>query len=63
MSVASDNQQRPPRSAESIKTAIAVLQQRFGDRLQTGAAMREQHGHTLTWIKNQPPDREYRERA
>jgi D-lactate dehydrogenase (cytochrome) len=56
MSVASDNQQRPPRSAESIKTAIAILQQRFGDRLQTGAAMREQHGHTLTWIKNQPPD-------
>ncbi len=37
-------------------TAISVLRQRFGDRLQTGAAIRQQHGHTLTWIPNQPPD-------
>ena len=56
MSVATDKAQVPPRSAESIKTAIAVLQQRFSERLQTGAAMREQHGHTLTWVRNQPPD-------
>ncbi len=39
-----------------IATAIAVLQQRFGERLQTGEAIRSQHGHTLTWIGNQPPD-------
>jgi len=39
-----------------IATAIGVLQQRFGDRLQTGEAIRRQHGHTLTWIENQPPD-------
>ena len=37
-------------------TAIAILQQQFGDRLQTGEAVRRQHAHTLTWIPNQPPD-------
>ncbi len=41
---------------ENVRTAISVLQQRFGDRLQTGEAIRRQHGHTLTWIPNQPPD-------
>ena len=44
---------RPPRD---IVTAIEVLRQRFGDRLQTGEAIRQQHAHTLTWIPNQPPD-------
>jgi D-lactate dehydrogenase (cytochrome) len=39
-----------------IATAIGILQQRFGDRLQTGLAIRQQHAHTLTWIPNQPPD-------
>ena len=43
-----------PRS--DTATAIAILRQRFGDRLQTGEAIRRQHGHTLTWIANQPPD-------
>ena len=37
-------------------TAVAVLRQRFGERLQTGDAVRRQHAHTLTWIENQPPD-------
>ena len=45
-----------PQDKSKIATAIAVLQQRFGDRLQTGEAIRRQHGHTLTWIGNQPPD-------
>ncbi|MGE3917362.1 MAG: FAD-binding oxidoreductase, partial [Hyphomicrobiaceae bacterium] len=44
------------RAKGDIVTAIAVLRQRFGDRLQTGEAIRRQHGHTLTWIANQPPD-------
>ena len=39
-----------------IATAISILKQRFGERVQTGQAIREQHGHTLTWIANQPPD-------
>lgn len=36
--------------------AVEVLKQRFGDRLHTGAAVREQHAHTLTYLPNQPPD-------
>jgi D-lactate dehydrogenase (cytochrome) len=44
------------RGEGGIATAIAVLRQRFGDRLSESAAIREQHGHTTTWIENQPPD-------
>jgi D-lactate dehydrogenase (cytochrome) len=44
------------RTAGETATAIAILRQRFGDRLQTGEAIRRQHGHTLTWLPNQPPD-------
>ncbi len=40
----------------TIGTAIEVLRQRFGERVQTGEAIRQQHAHTLTWIPNQPPD-------
>ena len=42
--------------ARDVATAIAVLRQRFGDRLQTGEAIRRQHANTITWIPNQPPD-------
>ena len=46
----------PRGGADRIRTAIAVLRQRFGERLQTGEAIRRQHANTLTWIPNQPPD-------
>ncbi len=39
-----------------LQTTIAVLQQRFGDRVATGAEIRRQHAHTLTHLANQPPD-------
>ncbi|AUQ71591.1 FAD-binding oxidoreductase [Phaeobacter inhibens] len=45
-----------PRNETGINAAIDVLKQRFGEQLQTGQAIREQHGHTTTWITNQPPD-------
>ncbi len=45
-----------PRNEAGIEAAIGILKQRFGDRLQTGEAIREQHGHTTTWIINQMPD-------
>ncbi len=45
-----------PRNEAGIETAIGILKQRFGDRLHTGASVREQHGHTTTWIENQSPD-------
>lgn len=46
----------PPKDEDAVATVIGILRQRFGDRLQTGAAIREQHGNTTTWITNQPPD-------
>lgn len=45
-----------PKNAAGIATAVDVLKQRFGERLQTGQSVREQHGHTTTWLENQPPD-------
>lgn len=44
------------RNESGIATAIEVLRQRFGARLETGQALREQHAHTTTWLRNQPPD-------
>jgi D-lactate dehydrogenase (cytochrome) len=49
----------PPRSQDERKaaaTVIAALAARYGNRLVTSQAVREQHGHTTTWIDNQPPD-------
>jgi len=49
----------PERSKEERKAAaaaIATLAARYGNRLATSQALREQHGHTTTWIENQPPD-------
>jgi D-lactate dehydrogenase (cytochrome) len=40
----------------SAATAIGVLRQRFGERLQTGEEIRRQHANTITWIPNEPPD-------
>ncbi len=41
---------------DAISEAIAVISQRFGDRVSTSQAVREQHGHTTTYHKNIPPD-------
>ena len=41
---------------QNINQAISTLEQLFGDRLSTSLSIREQHGHTTTWIANQPPD-------
>ncbi len=40
----------------SVDKVIKILQERYGNRVDTGFAVRRQHGHTLTWIENQPPD-------
>ncbi len=45
-----------PRNEAGIATALDVLRQRLGPRVETGQALREQHGHTTTWLRNQPPD-------
>ena len=44
------------RNETGIETAVSILSQSFGPRCQTGQSIREQHGHTTTWIPNQPPD-------
>ncbi|NKX36345.1 FAD-binding protein [Rhodobacteraceae bacterium R_SAG4] len=45
-----------PRNEGGIKAAVEALLEKFGDRMQTGQTLREQHGHTTTWIENQAPD-------
>lgn len=44
------------RNEEGIAAVLGTLKQRFGDRFQTGRAIREQHAHTTTYIQVQPPD-------
>ena len=44
------------RNENGIETALSVLKQRFGEQLQTGQALREQHAHTMTYIPAQLPD-------
>ncbi len=45
------------RPGEATIAAIAAeLQARLGNRAVTSSAVREQHGHTLTWTANEPPD-------
>lgn len=45
-----------PRNDVGIASVLGLLKQQFGERFQTGDAIREQHGHTTTWINNQIPD-------
>ncbi|MDP2581506.1 FAD-linked oxidase C-terminal domain-containing protein [Shimia thalassica] len=45
-----------PRNETGIASVLGVLKQRFGEKFQTGQAIREQHGHTTTWIRTQAPD-------
>src|SRR3954469_22757561 len=44
------------RNEAGIASALGILKQRCGERLQTGQAIREQHGHTTTYIPTQAPD-------
>ena len=42
--------------AAAIEGAVGALLARFGNKVVTSQAVREQHGHTTTWLANQPPD-------
>ena len=44
------------RDRAAADAVIAKLAAKFGNRLVTSQAVREQHGNTTTWIVNQPPD-------
>jgi hypothetical protein len=44
------------RDEASVRIVADILKQRFGERFQTGLALREQHAHTTTYIPVQAPD-------
>lgn len=44
------------RNEAGIEAVLGILRQRYGERFQTGQAIREQHGHTTTYIPGQAPD-------
>src|SRR3954447_8521962 len=47
---------RPRPDDAAVAAVAAALRERFGERAVTSEAVRRQHGHTLTWVENQPPD-------
>ena len=44
------------RNEAGLAAALGVMKAKFGDRFQTGEAIRAQHAHTTTWVPPQPPD-------
>ena len=44
------------RNTAATAEVIERLKQVFGDKCQTSQSTRAQHGHTTTWLENQPPD-------
>ena len=43
-------------SGDAVAALNADLAARFGNRFTASEAIRKAHGHTLTWLENQPPD-------
>lgn len=44
------------KSHRTSMAALSKLREAFGERVKTGRALCEQHGHTTSYIPNQPPD-------
>jgi D-lactate dehydrogenase (cytochrome) len=44
------------RDPDAVKAVVAALAAKFGNRVVTSQAVREQHANTTTWIANEPPD-------
>jgi D-lactate dehydrogenase (cytochrome) len=49
-----NNPKRP--EPKAVAATVEKLAARFGSRLVTSQAVREQHAHTTTWLQPQPPD-------
>ena len=47
--------EQPP-DAKTVEAVVHALQSRFGNRVVTSLAVRQQHAHTQTWLQNQPPN-------
>ena len=43
-------------SSDAVAALNSDLAARFGNRFTASDAVRQAHGHTLTWLKNEPPD-------
>src|SRR5271166_6992816 len=43
-------------TSDKVAALNADLAARFGNRFTASQAIRTAHGHTLTWLKNEPPD-------
>jgi D-lactate dehydrogenase (cytochrome) len=56
MAVAYIAAEQKARNPAAIRKVVAELNAAFGNRVVTSQAVREQHGNTVTWIANQPPD-------
>jgi D-lactate dehydrogenase (cytochrome) len=41
---------------QAVAAAVRALTAKFGNRVVTSQAVREQHANTTTWIANEPPD-------
>lgn len=44
------------RNEANAALVVDILTQKFGERCSRSQAVREQHGHTTTWLPNQAPD-------
>src|SRR5262245_13120088 len=44
------------RDPNAVRAVLAALTAKFGNRVVTSQAVREQHANTTTWIANEPPD-------
>src|ERR1043165_6397246 len=49
-------QNLPRPEPQALASTIEALAARFGNRLVTSQAVRDQHAHTTTWLAPQPPD-------
>src|SRR6266851_5385784 len=57
MALAEARSDRPARrDPGAVKAVVGALAAKFGNRLVTAQAVREQHANTTTWIPNEPPD-------
>jgi D-lactate dehydrogenase (cytochrome) len=56
MAVAQFADPKHRRDPAATERTVRELTAAFGNRVVTSQAVREQHGNTLTWIENQPPD-------
>jgi D-lactate dehydrogenase (cytochrome) len=56
MAVTSNKKPVEARNPAAIAAAVEALTAAFGNRVVTSQSVREQHGNTLTWVPNQPPD-------